>query len=301
MVRGRLRTLLVALLAAGAGAAGAPVPATAAQTVTIAEPLEAQPFVADLGHVEATAGDDGRLTVRTQIVARPPAGWGGCIALPNGVCVRADMLVTWYLDHRPGGSPMGRGADWKVWARPIWGQTSWMLEEWSDARGHWIGSFQRPLATTDAGGATWSLPLAALRLAPGERLLLRASSRFVPLDDAGQPLPPLFDDTETVEVPLPATVASPPPSPAAPAPDAAPGTLPPAQRAACVRAQARVGALRRRIRRAARAAQRGPAARRRAARRELRRLRVKRDAALGVKRRTCAKASQPPSRRSPSP
>jgi hypothetical protein len=300
MVRGRLRTLLVALLAAcsvAAVAAGADVPAAAATTATIEEPLEAQPFVADLGHVVATVVDGGRLTVRTQIVARPPAGWGGCIPLPSGTCTLADMRVSWFLDVRPGGSPFEQGADVKVWALPVWAKTSWVAEEWSETLGRWTTHPQQPLATTDAGGATWSLELGTLRLAAGARLLLRASSRFVPVDDVGQPLEPLYDDTATVEVPLP-PVTAPPASPQPSLPGFGDGRAPPTpeQLTACNKARARVSTFDRRIRRAAKAAKSGPAARRRAARRTLRRLRSQRDAALSSKRRTCAKASQPPSR-----
>ena len=301
MVRGRLRTTLAVLLAAGGIAVAAAAPAPAAPSVTIEEPLEAQPFVADLGHVVATAGDDGRLTVRTQIVARPPAGWGGCIPLPSGVCVLADMRVSWFLDFRPGGSPAGQGADVKVTALPIWASTTWVAEEWNETHGRWAAHPQRPVATTDAGGATWSIQLGPLLLAPGARLLLRASSRFVPVDDLGQPLEPLYDDTATVEVPLPAVYPGAPVPPASPTGgpptargDSAPQMPTPAQLTACNKARARLSTLDRRIRRAAKAAKRGPAARRRAARRELRRLRSQRDAALSSKRRTCAKASQPP-------
>lgn len=298
MVRGRLRTLLVALLAAGSVAAGA---AAAAPAASLVDPLEGQPFVADLGELVATVRPDAVLEVRTQIVARPPAGWGGCVTLANGVCMLAEMDVTWRLDHRVGGAP-GDGADARVVATPSWNETGWRLETWHATLQRWLAATPPP-ATTDAGGARWSLPLAWLG-GSGERLLLRASSRFVPVDAIGKPQAPLFDETDWLEVALPPVAAPAPSSPApAPAPsppvargeDAAPLRAP-AQRTACVKARARVAALDRRIRRAAKVARSGPAARRRAARRELRRLRSHRDAALSSKRRTCAKASQPPSR-----
>lgn len=305
MVRGRLRTALAALLAAGALAVAAAAPAPAA---TLVDPLEGSPWVADLGELTATLRTDGVLETRTQVVARPPAGWGGCVPLDHGICMLTEMDVTWRMGYRVGGAP-GDGADARVVATPVWSQTAWRLDLWSDAAQRWQVATP-PLGTTDAGGVSWSLPLTWLGTGIGDgRLSLRAISRFVPLDAAGRPEAAVFDETDWLELPLPSAVlGGSPDAPATPPSERAPGArtptargdsaprMPtPAQLTACNKARARLSTLDRRIRRAAKAAKRGPAARRRAARRELRRLRTQRDAALSSKRRTCARASQPPS------
>ncbi|MBB4662319.1 hypothetical protein [Conexibacter arvalis] len=309
MARRRIRTLLVTLAAAALGA-GAGATSAGAAPATLVDPLEGQPLVADIGEMTASVRADGVLEVRTQLVARPPAGWGGCIPLASGVCMLADMRVTWYLDSRAGGSSDEHGADAKIAAIPAWDRTSWLLDGWSDADARWLRSANVPAAATDAGGARWALPLAWLGIRPGAvgSVRLRAVSRIVPLDPLGQPQPPVRDETDWLVVPLAADPSAPaadrpvPAAPTAGSPDAVPTgeaapRAPTAARRACTRAGARVRRLDRRIRRAARAARaRRPAARRRAARRELRRLRMQRNAALADKRRACAKASQPPSR-----
>jgi len=287
------------LLAQQARAAAVP------PAVTLTDPLEGQPQVPDLGTMTASMRADDVLEVRTQVVARPPAGWGGCVPLASGLCLQADMSVTWLLDTRLGGSPADGGADSKVVATPAWGKTTWSFHSWNAGTARWMDALVPPPGATDVGGVTWSIPLPWVGLRLGETtgsLGLRAVSRVVPVDSLGQALTPVVDETATLLVPLvatasaPASVAPPPGAPSTPGLGTDPTWLK-AQAAACTRAKTRVARLDRRVRRAARAArQRGPAARRRAARRELRRLRVQRNAALAGKRRACAKASQPPPR-----
>lgn len=295
------------LLAAPAPLAGAATPGVVSAT-TIADPLEGLQHVPDLGATVVTVTAENLLTVRTEVVARPPAGWGGCFPLTSGICMPAETRVTWYLDWRTGGSAAAAGADARVVAAPAWGRTAWSADAWSDETGHWSG-LAAPEGATDVAGVRWTAPAAGLGIGPKVRtLLLRAVARIVPLDPLGQPLPVVVDETAAGAIPLAAFQgqsapdAPEPRSPPAGAP--APGqpgsvpapTTPAAKRRACARAATRLADLDRRIRRAAKAATSGPAARRRAARRDLRRLRVQRNAALVTKRRTCATASQPPSR-----
>lgn len=298
------------LLAAPAPLAGAATPGVVSAT-TIADPLEGLQHVPDLGATVVTVTAENLLTVRTEVVARPPAGWGGCFPLTSGICMPAETRVTWYLDWRTGGSAAAAGADARVVAAPAWGRTAWSADAWSDETGHWSG-LAAPEGATDVAGVRWTAPAAGLGIGPKVRtLLLRAVARIVPLDPLGQPLPVVVDETAAGAIPLAAFQGqSAPDAPAAPEPRGppagapAPGqpgsvpapTTPAAKRRACARAATRLADLDRRIRRAAKAASSGPAARRRAARRDVRRLRVQRNAALVTKRRTCATASQPPSR-----
>jgi hypothetical protein len=287
------------VLAAPAGAASVP------PAVTLTDPLEGQPQVPDLGTMTASIRADDVLEVRTQVVARPPAGWGGCVPLASGLCLQADMSVTWFLDTRVGGSPADGGADSKVVATPAWGKTTWSFHSWNAGTARWMDALVPPPGVTDAGGVTWSVPLPWVGLRLGQTtgsLGLRAVSRVVPVDSLGQAQTAIVDETATLLVPLvapesaPASVPPPAGAPSIPGLGTDTAWLK-AQAARCTRATARVRQLDRRVRRAARTAKRsGPAARRRAARRELRRLRMQRNAALAVKRRVCAKASQPPAR-----
>ena len=98
---------LLALLTLAPAQAAA---ATSTVTATLSDPLEGLPYVADLGETVVTVRADAVLMVRTNVVARPPAGWGGCITLTSGLCMPVEMSVTWSLDDRPGGDPAG-GAD----------------------------------------------------------------------------------------------------------------------------------------------------------------------------------------------
>ncbi|ADB50431.1 hypothetical protein [Conexibacter woesei] len=295
---------LAAMVLAVAALAFVAVPGAGATTVVLDEPFEGAPFVADLGRTTVTYGDDQLLAVETAVVARPPAGWGGCIVQLSGICLPAQMTVEWLLDHSIGGDPAAAGADARVVATPSAGRTTWESARWDRYYARWRAGAV-PNATTDARGVRWTLPMAELGLVrtpyfsttvgPRANVDLFVVSRFSALDAAGLPIggldaagPGLLPFGVLPEaLPTPAPGATPPPV----------GDGPVERRVACHRASVRVRRLDRRIRRAAKVAHgRGPAARRRAARGELRRLRAQRSEALAAKRRTCAKASQPPSR-----
>lgn len=297
----------VAALVLALACAVARAPAASATTVVLDEPLEGAAFVPDLGRTTATFGEDRVLAVATAIVARPPAGWGGCIVQLSGICLPAQMSVEWLLDNSTGGDPAGFGADAKVVATPSQGQTAWTSARWDRYAARWRAGAV-PNATTSHQGASWTLPMAELGLlqipygstvgGPSANVDLLVVSRFSALDAAGLPIDGL-DTAGPALLPFGA-LTLPPSSPAPGAPgEAGPptGDGPVERRLACIRARMHVRRLERRIRRAAKIARGGaPAARRRAARGELRRLRAQRSQALAAKRRTCAKASQPPSR-----
>jgi hypothetical protein len=274
---------LLALLTLAAAQAPAAQPTV---TVTLSDPLEGLPYVADLGETVVTVRADAVLTVRTAVVARPPAGWGGCITLASGLCMPVEMSVVWSLDDRPGGDPAD-GADSRVVATPARDATTWALERWNPESARWRVD-EPPAAATDLGGVTWSISLARIGIAMTRRtpVSLSIRSRIVPLDPLGRALDPVVDDAGPLAIPFGGEAA----------PDAGSSPPPTAAPVACVRARARVHALERRIRRTARVARSGgPAARRRAAR-QLRRLRLQRVAARATARRTCARTSQPSSR-----
>jgi len=298
----RIRGSLFLLLAL---AAAAPATAQAAVTVTAEEPFEETPLVPDLGATTATVADDGTLSVRTRIVARPPAGWGGCVPLPSGLCVPARITVSWLLDWQSGGSPAEQGADAKVVATPTQGATAWEALRWDGALARWSAA-TLTAAATDIGGASWSLQPAQLKIPASATIALRIASRFHVVGDDGVPVD-AADDAGPVTIPLggfvadgaSAPAAAPPrasPPPAAPLPVVTPQSGTAKRTPACLAASRRLRRLDRRLLRLERAAVargRGAAARRRAARDELRRLRPRHAAARSAKRRACAPASQP--------
>lgn len=267
----------------------APAPGLAAEvTSTFDDPLEGEAFVADLGRTDVTLGDDGVLRVSTRIVARPPAGWGGCVQLPAGICLPARMSVSWLVDRWAGGDPSLLGADTRVVATPSPGQTTWESALWDRYAGRWRAGAV-PTATTDATGASWSLPLLELGLGSSppepitrgrrERVELSVLSRFSALDGSGQTI-------EGVDTAGPWPITHLTYGPALPMP--AVGDGPAERRYACAAASRRARRIDSRIRRVTRMARSpGPAAQRRAARAELRRLRAKRLQTEATKRRTC--------------
>lgn len=293
----------LAALAALAAAATPVATADAAVTVTAEEPYEETPYVPDLGATTATVGDDGALTVRTRIVARPPAGWGGCMPLPSGLCVPAQTTVAWLLDWQAGGSTIAAdaGSDAKIVATPLPASTAWQALRWDAALQRWSAATV-PAATTDIGGATWSLTPSQLGIPATATVQLRIAARFHVVGDDGVAVD-TADDAGPLTIPLGGSgsgVAA--PSVGAPAPRAAPVPAPTEGgapldvklTAACVAATRRARTLAVRLRRLEAIVRgRGTAARRKAARDELRRLRPRRDAARAVKRRACAPASQP--------
>lgn len=283
----------------------APASAGAAVTVTAEEPFEETPFVPDLGATTATVADDGTLTVRTRIVARPPAGWGGCVPLPSGLCVPARITVTWLLDWQSGGSVADDGADAKVVATPAQATTTWQALRWDATGAQWRAATV-PAATTDIGGATWSLAPAQLGIPATATVSMRIASRFHVVGDDGLPVD-TADDAGPLTIPLgglsPDAGAA-PVAPSAPSSGPGPVTLGPdtgsgapavsAKTPACIAAEKRVRTIAARIRKLEAIVRgRGTATRRTVARNELRRLRPRHSTARKLKRRACAPASQP--------
>ncbi|MDO8188772.1 hypothetical protein Q5424_19925 [Conexibacter sp. JD483] len=282
----------------------APAGARAAITVTAEEPFEETPYVPDLGTTTATVGDDGTLTVRTRIVARPPAGWGGCVPMPSGLCVPARITVSWLLDWLPGsGSVTEAGADAKIVATPTQGTTTWQALRWDPVLTRWSAAAV-PAATTDIGGATWSLVPSQLGIPATATIAMPIWSRFHVVGDDGVPID-AADDAGPLTIPLgglgaprgdtaPTSAPSSPQAPAPVTPDAGAGVSVRAKTAACVAATRRLRTIEVRIKRLEAIARgRGTAARRRAARDELRRQRPRRSTARTLKRRACTPASQP--------
>jgi len=160
-VRQRLRpAVLLALGLALCLPAGSAVGATGA---SFDDPIgDSAEFAPDLGATTVTVGDDETVSVDTRIVPRPPALWGGCAYSVAGVCIPADMTVTWYLDHTPSsGSVADDGADAKVTVIPRRGQTFWEGARWDGANGKFAAGAQ-PLGVEDPGGVRWTLRLADL-------------------------------------------------------------------------------------------------------------------------------------------
>lgn len=188
---------LAAMVLAVAALAFVAVPGAGATTVVLDEPFEGAPFVADLGRTTVTYGDDQLLAVETAVVARPPAGWGGCIVQLSGICLPAQMTVEWLLDHSIGGDPAAAGADARVVATPSAGRTTWESARWDRYYARWRAGAV-PNATTDARGVRWTLPMAELGLVrtpyfsttvgPRANVDLFVVSRFSALDAAGLPI-----------------------------------------------------------------------------------------------------------------
>jgi hypothetical protein len=309
MIRSGTKILLGAVLAAACLAL--PASASAVMNGIVEDPLEGTAFVPDLGRTSIALTPDGQLVVETRIVARPPAGWGGCVPLPSGTCLPAQMSVSWLFDNQPDGSPTEGGADAKVVATPAQGVTTWQSLRWDRGGGRWIAGIV-PAGATDITGARWSLDALELGLRPtgassptagsspstASTATMRIVSRFRALGEDGVPV-----ETSDEAGPLTFSLDGLAPSAAAPATpqsDAARrGTAArPHVSAVCRTARQRLTTLDRRIaklRRIAttRARGRDAAARRVSARGELRRLRPQRAKARAHERHACARASQP--------
>lgn len=288
MMRSRAISILLSCLLAALFLT-LPAAARAGVTVTVDDPLEAAESVPDLGRTTMTIGDDAVLSVRTQVVARPPAGWGGCVPLPVGVCYPITMSVSWYFDLVEGGSPPDGGAEASVVATPNGSATTWRARLWSARKEGWV-DVAVPTGSTDLEGVSWSLPASAIGLPPkvpttatgsSPAASVRIVSRYQPFSSDGAALE-LRDQAGPFVLPL--------------------GSLPgavtgPVVSAECTAATARVAKLDARIAKLEKVARgRSTATRRTSARGELRRLRPQRARARAVKLRACARASQPRSR-----
>lgn len=294
------RGLTAAALSAAAGMALA-APAEARFGLTLHGQLEAQPYVPDIGLATFKGDDQLVLTARAQIVARPPAGWGGCVPQPSRLCMPPEVTVRWLIDHSHGGDPDDFGADTRVIATPSQGQTTWTSERWDRPNRRWAPAAV-PTGFTDADGAQWTLPMVELGLvptpydpylrAPKPTVGFMVVARFRGLDERGVPV-------EAIDYVGMGRVAVPgwPRSSQTSAPRAPLGDGPAERQAWCAAQTARVKRLGRAIRRALKVARGGgPEARRRTARKRARTLRTKRTNTLAATRRMCPTASQPPSR-----
>lgn len=231
-------------------------------------------FAPDLGTTAVTIGDDETIAVDTRIVPRPPAGWGGCHYYVAGICIPADMTVTWYVDHTPGtGSLADDGADAKVVAIPRRGQTVWEGSNWDAANGRFSAGAQ-PVATEDPGGVRWTLRLADLGIPRPATVRIWVVSLFKSYTGVGTLL-----EYEDRAGPGTIAVAGPPPS-AAPTAAAISGP--------CKRKLKAVNTVQRRIRTLRKRAKRGN----RGARRKLRRARRTRGRAVRAMKRRCGKPAE---------
>lgn len=273
----RANVVLVAVLAFAA----VPAAAVAATSGSFDDPVGDTPeFAPDLGASTVTVGDDDTLAVNTRIVPRPPAFWGGCAYYVVGICMPADMNVTWYFDYSPtAGSVADGGADAKVVVVPVRGQTFWEGSRWDAANGKFTAGAQ-PAGAEDPGGIAWTLRLADLGIPKPATLRVWAVSTYRSYNGVGA----LFDYSDTAG---PGTVSIPAP----PSAVGVGGSSPP-----CREAIAAANKLQRRIRKAkGNMADDGG----RPQRRRLARLRKQRDGALRAMRKLCrvpvAESAPPPS------
>lgn len=272
----RATATLLAVLALVALPASAPAATSGSFDDQVGDTPE---FAPDLGMTTVTVGDDDTLAVNTRIVPRPPAFWGGCAYYVVGVCMPADMNVTWYFDHSPtAGSVADGGADAKVVVVPVRGQTFWEGSRWDAANGRFTAGAQ-PAGTEDPGGVAWTLRLADLGIPKPATLRVWAVSTYRSYNGVGA----LFDYSDTAG---PGTVSIPAP----PSAGGGGGSGP-----ACRGAIAGANKLQRRIRRAKRDLARDGG---RPQRRRLARLRKQRHGALRAMRRLC---SAPVAEPSPAP
>lgn len=242
--------------------------AAAATSGSFDDPIgDSLEFAPDLGTTTVTIGDDETISVDTRIVPRPPAFWGGCAYYVVGICMPADMTVTWYVDHTPsGGSVADGGADAKVVVIPRGGQTFWEGSRWDAANGRFSAGAQ-PAATEDTGGVRWTLRLADLGIPRPATLRVWVVSLYKSYNGLG-----VLFNYEDLAGPGAASVDGPPPSPVDPA-----ANLP------CKRKTAAVNRLQRRLRSLRRAAARGKPG----AAAKLRRLRATRARAIKAMKRRC--------------
>lgn len=141
-------------------------------------------YAADLGTTTVLDGGEA-LSVETAIVARPPAGWGGCAYSVGNACIPAEMSVTWYLDHAPGGSPADDGADVKVTVVPEQGLSLWTSERWN--AGRWAPG-SRPLGSDAPDALRWSSRLSDLGIEPPASVRIWVVSSFRSPPGIGTPL-----------------------------------------------------------------------------------------------------------------
>ncbi len=143
-------------------------------------------YAADLGTTTVLDGGD-TLSVETAIVSRPPAGWGGCAYSVGSACIPAEMSVTWYLDHAPGGNPTDDGADVKVVVVPDQGLSFWTSERWSTAGDRYLPG-PRPLGSEAPGALRWSARLSDLGIERPASVRVWAVSSFRSPPGIGTPL-----------------------------------------------------------------------------------------------------------------
>ncbi len=137
-----LRTLaaLIAVLALAL-----PTAANATTSSSFDDPIgDTVQYAPDIGATTISIDDDDTIVVDTRIVPRP------------------DMSVTWYFDYSPSsGSAADGGADAKVVAAALQGQTLWESDRW-DAAGGKFSAAARPAGAALSGGSTWTLRLGDL-------------------------------------------------------------------------------------------------------------------------------------------
>lgn len=181
------RTRSTALLAAITALFALPAGGAAASTGGFGDVTGDMPqFAADLGATTVAASDDA-ISVETAIVPRAPAGWGGCAYEIGETCIPADMSVTWYLDHAPGGSLSDDGADTKVVVVPERGRSLWDSESWSSAGNRYLPG-PRPLGSEEPESLRWSLRLSDLGIERPATLRLWVVSSFRSPPGLGAPL-----------------------------------------------------------------------------------------------------------------
>lgn len=181
------RSRSVALLTALAALCALPLGSAAASTGGFGDTVGDMPqFAADLGATTVAVSDDA-ISVETAIVPRAPAGWGGCAYLIGETCIPADMSVTWYVDHAPGGSLTDDGADTRIVVVPQQGRSLWDSERWSSAGGRFLPG-PRPLGSEEPGSLRWSLRLSDLDVERPATLRIWAVSSFRSPPGLGAPL-----------------------------------------------------------------------------------------------------------------
>jgi hypothetical protein len=167
-------------------AALAPAGARAAAGGSVEDPIGDTPeYAPDLGTTTVQVGDDGTLAVRTAMVPRPPAFWGGCAYMVVGTCFPADMKITWYLDWDPGtGSLAEGGADAKVLVVPSRGTSFWESARWEATGGRFVAG-ARPAVIEEAEAVGWTLRLGDLGIPAPASLNLWIVSSYASYNGLG--------------------------------------------------------------------------------------------------------------------